>query len=229
MPRREQGAADAPRDLFDLIATARDPESVALCPPRRLADQVATMIVAGHETTAVAPFWSLFLLAGTLAIQDRVAAEARPLDLGPDHAFDSLPRLLDTRAVVHKALRLYPPAFTLARQAIRPDIAGEIEIPARGVVLISPWVLHRHRLLWIEPETFDPSRFLPPAPAPGRFAYLPFGIGAGIGNDGQGVPHRAGRRRPGHPARHRHQPARSCSFIFCKATIARVLLTRIQL
>jgi cytochrome P450 len=175
--RQEQGSADAPRDLFDLLASARDPESGALFPAKRLADQVATMIVAGHETTAVALFWSLFLLAGAPAIQDRVAAEAGPLDLGPDRAADNLPRLAYTRAVVHEALRLYPPAFTLARQAIRADSAGGVTIPARGVVLISPWVLHRHRLFWTEPETFDPSRFLPSAPPPRRFAYLPFGIG----------------------------------------------------
>ncbi len=175
--RRGQGSAGAPRDLFDLMSTARDPESGALFPPRRLADQVATMIVAGHETTAVALFWSLYLLASAPAIQDRLATEVRRLDLGPARAADILPSLVYTRAVVHEAMRLYPPAFTLARQAIRADVAGDIAIPARGVVLISPWVLHRHRLLWKEPETFDPARFLPDAPPPDRFAYLPFGIG----------------------------------------------------
>ncbi len=175
--RRGQGSAGAPRDLFDLLSTARDPESGALFPPRRLADQVATMIVAGHETTAVALFWSLYLLASAPAIQDRLAAEVGPLDFGPGNAAAVLPGLVYTRAVVHEALRLYPPAFTLARQAIRADVAGGIAIPARGVVLISPWVLHRHRLLWKEPETFDPARFLPDASPPDRYAYLPFGIG----------------------------------------------------
>ena len=179
--RREQisaaGPAAAPRDLFDLMSTARDPESGALFPPDKLADQVATMIVAGHETTAVALFWSLYLLAGAPAIQERLAAEVAALDLGPDHAAEALPRLVYTRAVVHEAMRLYPPAFTLARQAIGADTAGGIAIPARTVVLIAPWVLHRHRLLWAEPERFDPSRFLPDAPPPGRFAYLPFGVG----------------------------------------------------
>ncbi len=175
--RRGQGSAGAPRDLFDLLSTARDPESGALFPPDRLADQVATMIVAGHETTAVALFWSLYLLASAPAIQERLAAEVGPLDLGPDRAAAALPRLVYTRAVVHEALRLYPPAFTLARQAIRADIAGGIPVPARTVVLIAPWVLHRHRLLWAEPDAFDPGRFLPDAPPPDRFAYLPFGIG----------------------------------------------------
>jgi cytochrome P450 len=175
--RREQGSAGVPRDLFDLLATACDPDSSALFPPDRLADQVATMIVAGHETTAVALFWSLYLLASAPTIQDRLAAEVAVADLGPDNAATALPMLLYTRAVVHEALRLYPPAFTLARQALRADVAGGVPVPAGTVVLIAPWVLHRHRRLWPQPEIFDPSRFLATAPPPDRFAYLPFGIG----------------------------------------------------
>ncbi len=132
--RRDQvsagDAAGAPRDLFDLMSSARDPDTGALFPPDRLADQVATMIVAGHETTAVALFWSLYLLAGAPEIQGRLAAEAAPLDLGPGHAAQSLPRLTYTRAVVHEALRLYPPAFTLARQALAAETAGGIPIAA---------------------------------------------------------------------------------------------------
>jgi unspecific monooxygenase len=175
--RRAQDTADAPRDLFDLMATAQDPESGALFPPDRLADQVATMIVAGHETTAVALFWSLYLLAEAPAIQEQLAAEVAGADLGPGNAWDALSSLVYTRAVVHEATRLYPPAFTLARQAIADDVAGGVPVPARTVVLIAPWVLHRHRRLWRDPEVFDPSRFLPGMPPPDRFAYLPFGVG----------------------------------------------------
>lgn len=175
--RQAQGSAGAPRDLFDLMASAKDPESGALFPPDRLADEVATMIVAGHETTAVALFWSLYLLAGAPDIQERLAAEAAGLDLGPENAGPALAALVYTRAVVQEAVRLYPPAFTLARQAAAPDEAGGVAIPANTVVLIAPWVLHRHRRLWAAPDRFDPSRFLPGAPAPARFAYLPFGAG----------------------------------------------------
>jgi unspecific monooxygenase len=175
--RRSQGMAGAPRDLFDLMASAQDPESGTVFPPRRLADEVATMIVAGHETTAVALFWSLYLLAEVPLVQQRLAAEVAGLDLGPDHAAAVLPALPYTRAVVHEALRLYPPAFTLARQAIADDVAGGLGVEAGTVVLIAPWVLHRHRRLWPNPDHFDPSRFLPEAPPPERFAYLPFGSG----------------------------------------------------
>jgi cytochrome P450 len=135
------------------------------------------MIVAGHETTAVALFWSLYLLASAPTIQERLAAEVAGADLGPNNAAAVLSTLVYTRAVVHEALRLYPPAFTLARQALRADVAGGILVPAGTVVLIAPWVLHRHRRLWPQPEIFDPSRFLPTAPLPDRFAYLPLGVG----------------------------------------------------
>jgi cytochrome P450 len=175
--RQAQVSAGMPCDLFDLMATAEDPVSGAVFPPARLIDEVATMIVAGHETTAVALFWSLYLLAEASEIQDRLAAEAGGFDLGPDNAATALPALVYCRAVVQEALRLYPPAFTLARLAIADDNAGGVPIKAGTVVLIAPWVLHRHQRLWPQPELFDPSRFLPGAPPPRRLAYLPFGIG----------------------------------------------------
>ncbi len=168
--RRERTSDGAPGDLFDVLSTEeRDPD--------RLADQFATLITAGHETTAVALFWALYLVTATPEVEARIVAEAAPLDLGLEQATEALPRLVYTRAVVQEALRLYPPAFTLARQARRADTAGGIPIPARAVVLIAPWVLHRHRRLWDQPEKFDPARFLPGAAPPERCAYLPFGMG----------------------------------------------------
>ena len=175
--RRGMASEAAPRDLFDLLSTARDPESGAPFSADVLADQVATMIAAGHETTGVALFWSLCLIAAAPGVQEQMAAEAARLDLGPEDAAKTLPQLVYTRAVVQEALRLYPPAYTIVRQARNADNAGGIAVPAGAIVFISPWVLHRHRRLWERPEVFDPQRFLPGAPAPDRFAYLPFGVG----------------------------------------------------
>ena len=79
--------------------------------------------------------------------------------------------------MLSETLRLYPPAFAIVRESIAADRIGDLEIPPRTVVMIAPWVLHRHRRLWHQPEIFDPTRFLPDAPPPGRFAYLPFGAG----------------------------------------------------
>jgi cytochrome P450 len=145
---------------------------------RQLVEEVATVLVAGHETTAVALFWTCTILAALPAVQDAIAAEAAPLDLSPEGAAASLPALSYTRAVVDEGLRLYPPAFSITRQARAADAANGIAIPRRSVILIVPWVLHRHVKLWREPNRFDPGRFLPGAEPPARFSYLPFGAGA---------------------------------------------------
>jgi unspecific monooxygenase len=168
--------ADEPRDLFDLLLAARDPESGAGFSHEQLRDQVATMILAGHETTAVTLFWSLVLLAGTPDEQERVAEESAGVVIAPEDAMEAVPRLMRTRAVINETLRLYPPAFTIVREAIAADCAGALKIPRHAVLMIAPWVLHRHRKLWRDPDAFDPSRFLSGEPPP-RFAYMPFGAG----------------------------------------------------
>jgi cytochrome P450 len=168
--RRAAPIADPPRDLFDLMAANASGHHA-------LVEQAATMLVAGHETTAVALFWSVYIVASLSELQERLAAEAAALDLTPAGAAASLPHLVQTRAVVDEALRLYPPAFSVVRQARTTDRAGDVRIPPRAVVLIVPWVLHRHRLLWRDPDNFDPTRFLPEAEPPQRFSYLPFGAG----------------------------------------------------
>jgi len=175
--RRAAGKAEdaPPRDLFDLMGAARDPETGAAFTDAQLADEVATMILAGHETTATALFWALYLLALDPANQDRLAREVGAAsDLGDP---DKLPF---TRAVVDEALRLYPPAFLIARAAIGPDRIAEFQVRRGDVVLMSPWLLHRHEKLWHAPNAFMPERFLPGAPPPERFAYLPFGAGARV-------------------------------------------------
>ena len=173
--RRAQSVVDGPRDLLDLLAV--DHETGAPVAEARLADQVATMIAAGHATTAMALFWSLFLVASVPEVQERIAAEAGPLDLGPEGAPGALPLLVYTRAVVSETLRLYPPAYTIVRVARKADNAAGVPIARGAIVNIAPWVLHRHRSLWREPDAFEPARFLAGAPPPERFAYLPFGAG----------------------------------------------------
>ena len=168
---------DTPRDLFDLLRAARDPETGAAFSPPQLRDQLATLILAGHETTAVTLFWALSLLAQDPGEQERVAAEAGGSVGEPDSAMDVMPQLVRTRAVVNEALRLYPPAIAIVREAIGPDRLGSVTVPKGSVVMIAPWVLHRHQRLWRDPDAFDPSRFMPDVPAPPRFAFLPFGAG----------------------------------------------------
>jgi cytochrome P450 len=175
--RQREPQSDQPRDLFDVLLAARDPETGAAFSQAQLRDQMATMIVAGHETTALTMFWSLYLLASAPAEQSLVAQEVADVDLSAESAGAALAKLPYTRAVVSESLRLYPPAAAIARVAATDDAIGEVKIPVGSLVMISPWVLHRHVKLWSEPEAFDPSRFLADKPLAHRFAYLPFGAG----------------------------------------------------
>jgi cytochrome P450 len=177
--RRAAGKTEGapPRDLFDLMGAARDPETGESFTDEQLGDQVATMILAGHETTATALFWSLYLLALDPATQDQLAAEVPGAIV--NGALD-IERLKFTRAVVDETMRLYPPAFLIARAAAAPDTIAGISVKKNDVVLVAPWLLHRHEKLWRDPNAFIPARFMPPAPPPDRFAYLPFGVGARV-------------------------------------------------
>jgi cytochrome P450 len=177
--RRAAGkSADAPpRDLFDLMGDARDPESGEAFTDEQLGDQVATMILAGHETTATALFWSLYLLALDPASQEQLAGEAAGATVDGALAIE---RLKFTRAVVDETMRLYPPAFLIARSAAAADTIAGLPVRKHDLILIAPWLLHRHERLWSEPNAFVPSRFMPGAPPPDRFAYLPFGVGARV-------------------------------------------------
>ncbi|MET0971712.1 MAG: cytochrome P450 [Tardiphaga sp.] len=174
--RRAAGKSDdaPPRDLFELMLAARDPETGAAFSDAQLGDQVATMILAGHETTATALFWAVYLLTLDLQTQEQLAAEVRGAERAGALDLANLPF---TRAVIDETMRLYPPAFLIARAAAGPDQLGDLAIARKDIMLIAPWLLHRHEKLWHAPNAFIPQRFMPGAPPPDRFAYLPFGVG----------------------------------------------------
>ena len=165
------------RDLFDLMNAARDPETGEAFSEAQLGDQVATMILAGHETTATALFWALYLLALDPVAQEQLANEARQVSASGEADLD---RLKFTRAVVDETMRLYPPAFLIARAAAGADTITGLPVKPKDIVLIAPWLLHRHEKLWRDPNAFIPQRFMPGATPPDRFAYLPFGVGARV-------------------------------------------------
>lgn len=176
--RREQlsrGAHGETNDLLTRLLTARDPDTGEGLSEQEVAANILTFIAAGHETTANCISWSLFLLSQSDAWLARVRSEAER-ELGGDiHTLAD--RLIETRAVIDETNRLYPPIAAISRSALGPDrLAGE-SITKGTVVVISPYVLHRHRRLWTDPDWFDPTRFLIGTPVD-RFAYMPFGAGA---------------------------------------------------
>jgi cytochrome P450 len=180
--RRRSLAADragAPRDLLTLLLEAQDPETGDGMTEAEVRANVLTFISAGQETTANALTWSLFLLSQSREWRERVTAEAERECSGPLEGMEE--RLVETRAVIDEAMRLYPPIVAISRAAIGTDeLAGQPVKPGT-LVCIAPYVLHRHRRMWDRPDIFDPSRFLCEARNKiDRFAYLPFGVGPRI-------------------------------------------------
>ncbi|MCK1409342.1 cytochrome P450 [Bradyrhizobium sp. 76] len=173
--RREMGKKDGapPRDLFDLMDEARDPETGKGFSDEQLVDEVATIILAGHETTATALFWALYLLALDPDTQEEIASETRGEHLD---SMADIDRQKFTRAAIEETMRLYPPAFLIARAAREKDNAAGVAIGKGDIIMIAPWLLHRHEKLWDQPNAFIPKRFMS-TEAPDRFAYLPFGAG----------------------------------------------------
>jgi cytochrome P450 len=174
--RLTQDPDGGPRDILTLLLAALDPETGQAMTEAEVRSNILTFIAAGHETTANCLSWSLFLLAQSPEWRERVAAEARS-EIGALTA-GLADHLVETRAVVEEALRLYPPIAAISRMAIGPDTLGKVSVKPGSMVVISPYVLHRHRRLWDSPDYFDPHRFVGEARAKiDRFAYLPFGVG----------------------------------------------------
>lgn len=165
--RRAGGPGD---DLLSLLLAESD--------ARRARDHVVTMLLAGHETTANALAFAGHLLATHPVVQDRVADEAvRVCGAGGRPTVDDVERLPLTRATLAEALRLYPPSWTMGRQARVATRVGDVEVPAGTVLLVSQWVVHRDPRWWRQPAAFDPDRFLGPVPDRPRYAFFPFGGG----------------------------------------------------
>jgi enediyne biosynthesis protein E7 len=170
-----------PDEHFDYVAmlmSARDKESGAPMSERELIDEVFTLIVAGHETTASGLNWTWYLLSQHREVEALLHAE---IDAAADLATPSLQQmeaLRYTRQVVDETLRLYPPGWVLSRRTIEADTLGGYPIPAGTNVLLPLYLLHRHPKFWREPEKFSPERFAPEHEAQRpRFAYMPFAAG----------------------------------------------------
>lgn len=167
-------AGRAPDDLATKIMTTPDPQSGARFTLEEMVDQVAIFFLAGHETSASALGWGLYLLATHPEWQEKVAAEAA--GLGPD--FSQLSRLRVTRDVFRETLRLYPPVPMMVRETTRPEQFRGRSVPKGAQVVLSPWHLHRHQRLWERPDDFDPARYQTQNGAAClREAWMPFSAG----------------------------------------------------
>ena len=169
----------APDDLATRIMTTRDPETGTCFETREMVDQIAIFFLAGHETSASALAWALYLLATHPAAQERVAQEARLLDDTPQ--FAQLSKLRFTRDVFRETLRLYPPVPMMVRSATRTEHFRNRTLRPGSQIVLSPWHLHRHTSHWPNPDMFDPDRFAEGAGSGcPQAAYFPFSAGARV-------------------------------------------------
>ena len=170
----EIAAGTAPDDLATKIMTTADPETGERFDLGEMVDQVAIFFLAGHETSASALSWALYLLATHPEWQDKVAAEAAGLGL----EFSSLSQLRITRDVFREALRLYPPVPMMVRETAQNEVFRGRQVGKGSQIVLSPWHLHRHQRLWENPDSFDPARWSTESgKASAREAYLPFSSG----------------------------------------------------
>ncbi len=168
-------------DLLGKLLAARDPESGEPMDHDRLISNLLTLLEAGHETTAKALTWALYLLARAPDWQDRLRTEVRAVAAEGLISAAHLPGLTLTQQVLKEAMRLYPPAPFMSRSLTKPiRLAGQ-SIPPGAMILISIYAIHRHRQLWTDPDRFDPERFTPEREAlyP-RCQFMPFGAGQRI-------------------------------------------------
>jgi cytochrome P450 len=163
-------------DLLTRLLAARDDDDGSTMSDKQVRDEVLTLFVAGHETTANGLAWSLYLLAQHPQWYKRVQAEVSLLGRSP--RFEDLERLPLCLAVFKEALRLYPPVYIFSREAVRETEVAGYRIPRGRIVFLTPYALHRHPGYWPDPERFDPGRFTPEQEAKRpRYTYLPFGGG----------------------------------------------------
>lgn len=178
----ERRRASPPReDLIDLLLNARDKETGRAMTARELEDNLLTFLAAGHETTALALTWSVYLLSQNTGAAERIRTEvARTCGTEPI-ASSHVGQLTFTKQVLYEAMRLYPPVPVLSRVAARDCKLAGVSVRRGDAVVIPIYALHRHDLYWRDPDSFDPNRFEPGAGVEHRrFVYMPFGAGLRI-------------------------------------------------
>jgi cytochrome P450 len=176
--RRREKSGEEHFDFLAMLMSARDAQTDQPMSDRELTDEIMTLIVAGHETTAAALNWTWYLLSQYPEAEARLHAELEAVPDMAEPGLQLMESLTYTQQVIHEALRLYPPGWLITRRSLGKDRLGGFELPAGTDVLLSPYLIHRHPAYWQDPERFMPERFTPEAEAARpRYAYIPFVAG----------------------------------------------------
>lgn len=170
----------ARRNEPSLIRSLADQDTGHGLSAEAVRNEASVLFMAGHETTANTLAWAWFLLSQDAETEARLHAEIDQLG-GAPATYADLPRLRFTRAVIEETLRLFPPVPIQARETLAPRTIAGRAVPAGAIVMLVPWLLHRHKLWWDQPDAFIPERFMPGGSGvPSRYAYVPFSIGPRI-------------------------------------------------
>ena len=169
-------AREPQHTLLTMLIDARDEDGKGMS-DKQLRDEVITILLAGHETTANALTWTFFLLSKHPEVRRRLEAEIDEALAGRTATMADIPKLGFAAQVIKESMRLYPPVWTVGRRCEEDDEVCGYRVPKGGLVLMSPYVLHRHPDVWENPEGFDPDRFAADRPVPPRGAYMPFIVG----------------------------------------------------
>ena len=165
-------------DLVARMLSARNPETGEAMTDEQLIDNLATFLLAGHETTAKTLTWTLYLLARAPEWQERVRAEITSVTGGRPVTAGDIAKLTLTQRVLKESLRLYPAVPAMTRVNKEATSIGGVDLPAPALIVIPVYVVHRHHTLWDDPDRFDPDRFLPEREAKHqRMQFMPFGVG----------------------------------------------------
>jgi cytochrome P450 len=164
--------------IVDRLLDARDEETGAPLDMAALRNEAAVLLMAGHETTANTLAWTWYILSQVPEVEARLHEEVDRVLGGRLPTLADVPKLVYTRAVFEEVLRLYPPVPLLTREAVQDEKFHTCHIPKESMIVVCPWLLHRHRLIWHKPDHFIPDRFLPGGFRPtSKFAYIPFSVG----------------------------------------------------
>jgi cytochrome P450 len=176
--RRRRASGEDTGDLLSMLMSARDEDGSAMT-DRQLRDEIMTFLLAGHETTAVSLSWTWYLLSQHPEASQKLRQELNEVLQGRSPQLEDLPHLPYTDKVIKESMRLYPPAWSLARTTVKATEIGGYRIPVGANVVMSPWIMHRDRRFFENPEQFDPDRWSgQTAQQLPRFAYFPFGGGS---------------------------------------------------
>lgn len=165
------------KDLLAMLMEARDPETGEGMTDVQLRDEVMTIFLAGHETTATALAWTAMLIAQHPEVEAALVEELDRVLGGRSPGMQDVANLTYTGMVLKESMRLYPPVWSLGRRVVEDEVVAGVLLPKNTQIFLCPYAMHRHPKYWKEPERFDPMRWAPGAPPPTKGTYLPFNIG----------------------------------------------------